>query len=98
MKDVQPAFTARVTLYTTEQGGRKGPIIGEWFGCPLKFNQADMTAWDCRLLTKNEPLEPGETKDFGIVFLTPEIGPVFALAKKFYLWEGHIIGEAHCVD
>jgi hypothetical protein len=57
-----------------------------------------MSAWDCRVLTKSERFEPGQTKDFGITFLTPEIGPVFALTKKFFLWEGHIIGEARRVD
>ncbi len=94
MKDVRPAFIARVTLYPTEQGGRRGPAMGEWFGCPCKFHELDMTAWDCRLLLEGEPIVPGETKEVGIVFLTPEIGPVFAKAERFLLWEGRIIGEA----
>ena len=54
-------------------------------------------AWDCRLLVGGEPIAPGETRDVGIVFLSPEIGPAFAIAEKFLLWEGRIIGEGNKV-
>jgi len=28
------------------------------------------------------------------VFLSPEAAPMFRKVSRFYLWEGHIIGEA----
>ena len=94
MKEIVPDFIADIALYRSDQGGRKGPIVGDWFGCPCKFDERDFTAWDCRILTRGERFSPGETKRFGIVFICPEAAPLFQLAKKFYLWEGHIIGEA----
>jgi hypothetical protein len=48
-------------------------------------------------LLRGASLSPGETKQFGIVFATPEIAPVFRLCRKFYLWEGRVIGEAVAV-
>ena len=95
MKDITPHFIATITLYPSDKGGRASPIVGERFGCPCKFDEADFTAWDCRILTRGERFSPGETKKFGIVFGTPEAAPLFRSVRKFYLWEGRIIGEAH---
>ena len=95
-----PNFIAKITLYSTDSGGRKSPIVGGWqgtdsfFGCPCKFDPKDFSAWDCRVLNGMEYLHPGETKDFGIVFFSPEIVPAMQKVTKFYLWEGRIIGEA----
>lgn len=83
-----------VSLYPTAQGGRQGPVWGDTYGCPCKFDPKDFSGWDCRLLLRGEQLVPGQTKRFGIVFLTPQVAPVFQHVKKFYLWEGGIIGEA----
>jgi hypothetical protein len=91
---MKPDFMATVTLYPADRG-RKHPIIGDWFGCPCKFDPKDFTAWDCRILTNGEKFSPGETKNFGMVFLTPEAGQLFRVVSTFYLWEGHIIGEAN---
>ncbi|MEO6783206.1 MAG: hypothetical protein ABI407_17390 [Bradyrhizobium sp.] len=78
-----PDFIADITLYPPDRGGREPPIIGEWFGCPCKFDPRDFSAWDCRVLVEGEQFKPGETKKLAIVLLTPEA-----------LWEGRIIGEA----
>jgi hypothetical protein len=94
MKDIPPAFIATITLYPTDRGGRKSPIVGEWFGCPCKFHPEDQSAWDCRILNRGEHFSPGEIKQFGIVYLTPEAGVLFRKAGKIYLSEGRIIGEA----
>jgi hypothetical protein len=94
MKEVIPHFLAEITLYPTDQGGRQAPIIGDRFGCPCKFHERDFSAWDYRILTRGERFSPGETKRFGIVFLSLEAAPMFQTVNKFYLWEGHIIGEA----
>src|ERR1700722_7685147 len=94
MQVISPDFMATITLYPSDQSGRKNPIIGNWFGCPCKFDPKDFTAWDCRILTNGEQFAPGETKEFGMVFLTPEAGRLFGAIHIFYLWEGGIIGEA----
>jgi len=98
MKAIAPDFFASITLYASNQGGRQHPIVGEWFGCPCKFDPKDFTAWDCRILTNGERLSPGETGQFGMVFLTPEAGRLFRTVRTFYLWEGHIIGEASPIE
>jgi|SRR5882757_1938904 len=94
MKIIAPDFLATITLYSSSQGGRQHPIVGEWFGCPCKFDPKDFSAWDCRILTNGARLSPGETKEFGIVFLTPEAGRLFRIVRTFYLREGRVIGEA----
>jgi hypothetical protein len=43
-------------------------------------------------------LAPGETLLLEVQFLSPEIAPAFRSAKKFYLWEGRIIGEAAAIN
>jgi len=94
VKDTAPDFIATITLYPAEKGGRHAAIMGEWFGCPCKFDPKDFSAWDCRILTHGERFSPGETKQFGMLFLTPEAGRLFRTVRKFYLWEGWVIGEA----
>ncbi len=94
---MKPDFTATITLYPADRG-RKHPVISQWLGCPCKFDPNDYTAWDCRILTNGEKFYPGETKDFGMVFLTPEAAQLFRVVPKFYLWEGWIIGEARCIS
>ena len=98
MKVNAPDFLAKITLYSSDQGGRQHPIVGEWFGCPCKFDPEDFTAWDCRILTNSVQFSPGETREFEMVFLTPQAGRLFHVVRTFYLWEGHIIGEAHSIS
>jgi hypothetical protein len=51
-------------------------------------------AWECRLLLRGSPLQPGETRRVDIVFLSPEQAvPAIRAPGRFYLWEGRIIGE-----
>jgi hypothetical protein len=92
--DMKPGFLAAITLYPDV---RKHPIVAEPFGCPCKFDPKDYTAWDCRILTKGEKFSSGETKNFEIVFMTPQAGQLFRTVPVFYLWEGQIIGEARAI-
>ena len=91
---LEPALTATITLYPAEKGGREGPIFGERYGCPCKFDPKDFSGWDGWVLLDGASLAPGETKQFGMHFLTPEAGALFRKVSKFYLWEGRVIGEA----
>jgi hypothetical protein len=94
MRDASPELVADVTLYPTEEGGRKTPTSPDWFGCPCFTSKEHLEGWDCRILLQGVPLSPGETRRVGMVFLSPDLA-VLALRKagKFYLWEGHAIGE-----
>jgi hypothetical protein len=83
MQTIAPDFIATITLYHSDRGGRQGSIFGEWFGCPCKFDPKDFSAWDCRILTNGETFSPGETKQFGMVFLTPEAGRLFRVVRSF---------------
>jgi hypothetical protein len=78
MKDMAPDFIANITLYPSDKGGRLHPIVGEWFGCPCKFDEKDFSAWDCRILTHGEQFLPGETKQFGMKFLSLKLRPCSA--------------------
>jgi len=76
LKNIAPDFIASITLYPSDKGGRHYPIVGEWYGCPCKFDPQDFS---------------------GMVFLSPEAATMFRKVGKFYLWEGHIIGEATAI-
>jgi len=98
MKDASPDLVADVTLYSTDNGGRKGPTASEWFGCPVMISKDKLSGWDCRILLNGTPLRPGDTRRVGMVFLSPDQAiPLLRAAGKFYLWEGHFIGEGTVV-
>jgi hypothetical protein len=92
---------AKITLFTTAQGGRSSPILPlRDFGCPVFFKNAPALtahAYDCRLLVREAGKEilPGETvKDICVVFLSPkEVLPNISVGTRFDLWEGKVIGE-----
>jgi hypothetical protein len=97
LKNIVADFIASITLYPSDKGGRQYPIVGERFGCPCKIDPQDFSAWDCWILTRGERFLPGETKQFGMVFVSSEAAIMFREVRKFYLWEGHVIGEATAI-
>jgi len=60
-----------------------------WYACC----KDDCEGRDSRLLLNGEPLQLGQTRRIGFVFLSPDSAAIFKSAGK-YLWEGRIIGEA----
>ena len=97
VKTFIPHFTIDLTLYPTDQGGRKEPISREGFGCPCKLDQKSDYVADCRLFLNGQSIAPGETKRVGIRFSYDRVVPIFRSAARFYLWDGRIIGEARGV-
>ena len=83
---------ATVRLYTTEEGGRKGPTPSDVFRCPLEF---EGELFDCGLyLDESGPLAPGAEATVPIVFLFPEyVKPRLSVGSRFTLWEVGTIGE-----
>jgi hypothetical protein len=94
LRAMSPQLTADVTLYPTDQGGRKYVAQLGW-GCPCTSSKSQpLIGWDAWPLLE-EPLAPGDRRRLGFVFLSgEEAAEIFRKAGKFYLWEGGFIGEA----
>ena len=88
----KPELVADLRLYTTEEGGRQGPVPPGW-GCPT-MTSPEGPGWDAWPQLGDEWLQLGETRRVGFVFLSPEGAETMRTAGKFYLWEGGIKGEA----
>ena len=94
-----PELVADVTLYPTEKGGKALAKRPGW-GCPCNVNKSSplVGCYDGWPLLK-EPLNPGETRRVGFVFLSGEqAAAVFRKAGVFYLWDGRVVGEAVVVS
>jgi hypothetical protein len=89
-------ITAKLHFYTTNQGGRKGPIPGPHFGCIFEVAGH---SHDCRIFLQNtKPIEPGETVVLPIQFLrTDLVLPKLSVGQKFFLWQGGHIAEGEVV-
>jgi len=88
---------AKVTLLSTNGGGRQGPTPTSVFGCPLEIEDK---YFDCRLdLSEAGPLSPGDTATAPISFLYPKLAlPLLKVGSNFSLWEGGTIGHGIVVD
>lgn len=95
----EPELTADVTLFRTEDGGRQGPMM-PGYGCPVTISQNEpIEGWYALLLLRDEPLQPGETRRLGFVFLSGQRAvEALSTAGRFFLWEGKFIGEAVVVQ
>jgi hypothetical protein len=61
--------------------------------------QEPITGYDGWLLLDDTPIEPGEQRRLGFVFLSgEEAASIMRDAGTFYLWEGRFIGEAKVVQ
>ena len=98
LKTAAPELIADLTLYPTDESGRKlAAQLG--YGCPCTVSKMPpLVGYDgWPLLT--EPMNPGESRRVGFVFLSgEEAAAVFRNAGVFYLWEGRFIGEAVVVS
>ena len=98
LRKMQPQLVADVVLYPTEAGGRRGPAYLGW-GCPCMISKMHpLVGYDGWPLIGEEPLQPGDHRRLGFVFLTPDGLEALGRAKRFYLWESGFIGEASVVS
>jgi hypothetical protein len=98
LKGMSPQLLADVTLYSTDEGGRKSAARPGW-GCPCFVSRQDpITGYDGWPLLGDTPVEPGEKRRLGFVFLSgEEAADALRNAGTFYLWESRFIGEARVV-
>jgi hypothetical protein len=89
---MSPQIFARVAFFRTEEGGRKGPTLQDFFGCPFLM---DDQMNDCRLiLTDVGSISPGQTVEVPIAFLAPRlVVERLKAGRKFKLWEMGVIAE-----
>src|SRR5271170_404046 len=95
LKGMHPQLTADVTMYPSDQGGRKSVAFPGW-GCPCCLSkESPIVGRDGWPLLGDAPLAPGESRRLGFVFLSgEESAAIFKKAGMFFLWEGRFVGEA----
>lgn len=97
LRKLPPELIADVKFYSTEDGGKKIAAELGW-GCPCSISRGKLVeGWDAWPLLGDTPMKPGDERRLGFVFLTKEGLEHISSAGKFYLWEGHFIGEATVV-
>lgn len=86
-----PDVYIEVRFRTTEEGGRKSPVIGEFYACPLII---DGEAYDCRLLIKGEELKLGRSYEVPVKLLNRDLvmSKLF-IGKSVILWEGKDVAD-----
>ena len=88
---MSPDAYIEVRFRTTEEGGRKTPVTGEFYACPLFI---DGEPYDCRLLIKNKTLELGHTYEVPVKFLNRDlVVPKLFIGKNVILWEGRDVAD-----
>lgn len=99
LRGLSPQLIAEVTLYSSENGGRKSTAFPGW-GCPCCVTREDpIVGYDGWPLLGDTRIEPGDRRVLGFVFLSGESAAnIMRSAGKFYLWEGRFIGEAKILD
>jgi hypothetical protein len=88
---MNPDALIKIRFLTTKEGGRKLPILGNFYGCPVLV---DDKAFDCRFLSlnSNSEFELGLTYNVAVKFINPELAlKVIKEGAAISLWEGKII-------
>ncbi len=89
---IKPEIIAEITLRTSSEGGRKGPILsGEYLGV---FGAGEQNFSVRFWLPDSEDFAPGQTRQVSVQFLFPEAAiPYFPAGAIFTVREGKIIGD-----
>jgi len=92
MAAIKPDIIVSLRFYTTAEGGRKGSLPQEKFGCPFEFQEV---LFDCRLLLEEtDALTPGAKATVLVIFLRPDlIKARLQVGSRFTLWEMGTIAE-----
>ena len=86
-----PDAIIEVRFKTYSEGGRKTPITGSVYNCPLFVKD---TGFDCRIALNESPIELGVTYELPVWFLNKELVlPHIWPGVAIYLWEGKEIAK-----
>jgi len=85
-----------VRFMTAEEGGRKTPVGGPFYACPL-FVEGQ--GFDCRLLLEGRCLELGNVYEVPVKFMNSELA-LAKLAKGtgISLWEGRSVATGRILE
>lgn len=86
-----PEIDVELTLLSSDEGGRRGPIFGEYRGV---FSASSNEGYSMRfLLPDGCSFSPGETLTLAVQFYFPEQAlPAFSLGTEFAMLEGRVVG------
>jgi len=88
---MKPDVCITVRFKTPEEGGRKSPVLGALYGCPMMI---DGEGFDCRLMIKDAELLAGIWYDVPVKFLNRKLAiPRLSVGKKVVLWEGKDVAD-----
>lgn len=92
MTEIKPDIVASLRFISTDEGGRKSPIVAPQFACTFKH---DGEANDCRLLLEEKgDVWPGQQLSVAIKFLYPDlVRPRLRVGDHFQLLEGKVIAQ-----
>lgn len=92
MEAVGADIVARVTLFPSSEGGRRGATPREMFACIFEY---EGESFDCRLLLgKVGPLSPGSETLVPIKFVRPDlVKSRLGCGARFTLREISVIGD-----
>lgn len=80
-----------VRFKTPSEGGRKTPITGNMYSCPLLI---DGEGFDCRIWLGNKKIELGKIYDLEVSFLFRSLAkPHLNIGREISLWEGKEIAN-----
>jgi hypothetical protein len=89
---------AKITLFSTENGGKSSPLRSPFYACPLEI---DGSMYDCRILIDDDasPIFPGSTFVAKVKFLFPnEVLKKLRIGKKFRVWEAGFKGDGEVIE
>jgi hypothetical protein len=93
---MKPEIILEVSFKTPEEGGRKNPVVGPQYGCPILI---DGEYFDCRMLLDTTQLILGKIYRLPVQFLSPHLVlPKLSIGKVVGLWEGKIIGSGKVIQ
>ena len=92
---MRPDAIVKVRFRTEVEGGRRKPVWGPHFGCPMEIGNEK---FDCRLYPGGRTLEAGTLYEVAVKFLCPDNAkPKLSRVGEFTLWEGRTIADGQLV-
>jgi len=90
-----PDIIVTVRFFLPEEGGRKTPIRGEFYSCPLFLGKE---GFDCRLILNNRWIYLGISYEIPLKFLCWEnVSKKIKYGDEFYLREGRDVAKGNII-